>query len=234
MVRAAQPARRLVRRAWPPARRHGTAPARRPGARQSSSPFGTRRYYGRSSGSALHNGIDFEGKTGMPIYAAADGTINHQGFYFNYGRTGEDQPRRQFRDALRPHVALRLTAWARQRVRKGDLIGYIGSTGRSACAHLHFSVIVNGQFVDPARLYLREGLQRAVLVSEDLVSYRQWQQDQSRIRPPPAPATTTAIRGLQGAEPVGPIPSPRGSVDRLSSGRPQSAYGRARAVARAG
>ncbi len=58
----------------------------RPEARQSS-PFGTRRYYGRKSGGGFHNGIDFEGKTGDPIYAAADGVINHQGWYFNYGRT---------------------------------------------------------------------------------------------------------------------------------------------------
>jgi murein DD-endopeptidase MepM/ murein hydrolase activator NlpD len=52
-----------------------------------SSPFGTRRYYGRRGGGGFHNGIDFEGKVGQPIVAAADGVINHQGWYFNYGRT---------------------------------------------------------------------------------------------------------------------------------------------------
>ena len=52
-----------------------------------SSPFGTRRYYGRSSGGGFHNGIDYEGKVGEPILAAADGVINHQDWYFQYGRT---------------------------------------------------------------------------------------------------------------------------------------------------
>ena len=66
----------------------GTGLAEPSGGSRISSPFGIRRYYGRSSrGGGFHNGIDFEGKTGMPIYAAADGTINHQGWYFNYGRT---------------------------------------------------------------------------------------------------------------------------------------------------
>ncbi|MBL0899621.1 MAG: hypothetical protein IBJ17_13100, partial [Reyranella sp.] len=50
----------------------------RPGARMSS-PFGIRRYYGRKSGGGFHNGTDFEGKTGDPIYPPADGVINHQG-----------------------------------------------------------------------------------------------------------------------------------------------------------
>ena len=65
----------------------GTALAEPSGGAKISSPFGIRRYYGRSSGGGFHNGIDFEGKTGQPIYAAADGVLNHQGWYFNYGRT---------------------------------------------------------------------------------------------------------------------------------------------------
>src|SRR6185312_4849254 len=58
----------------------------KPGARISS-PFGTRRYYGRITSSAFHNGIDFEGHVGDPIYAAADGVVNHSDWYYNYGRT---------------------------------------------------------------------------------------------------------------------------------------------------
>src|SRR5260370_20149885 len=65
----------------------GTALAEpRPDARISS-PFGNRRYYGRSTGGGFHNGIDYESKAGEAIYAAADGVINHQGWYFNSGRT---------------------------------------------------------------------------------------------------------------------------------------------------
>lgn len=147
----------------------------RPGARISS-PFGIRRYYGRKSGGGFHNGIDFEGKTGEPIFAAADGVINHQGWYFNYGRTVKVSHADNF-ESLYAHMSRFADGMGPgTRVRKGDLIGYVGSTGRSTGAHLHFSVIVNGQFVDPAP-YISEKGGAITLTGEALVSYRQWQQD---------------------------------------------------------
>ena len=147
----------------------------RPGARVSS-PFGTRRYYGRKSGGGFHNGIDFEGKTGEPILAAADGVINHQGWYFNYGRTVKVSHADNF-ESLYAHMSRFADGMGPgSRVRKGDLIGYVGSTGRSTGAHLHFSVIVNGQFVDPAP-YISDKGGAITLGGEALVSYRQWQQE---------------------------------------------------------
>ncbi len=62
------------------------------------------------------------------------------------------------------------------RVRKGDVIGYVGSTGRSSGAHLHFSTIVDGQFVDPAP-YITERGGTNTLSGSSLVAFRQWQQD---------------------------------------------------------
>lgn len=147
----------------------------RPGARMSS-PFGIRRYYGRKSGGGFHNGIDFEGKTGEPIYAAADGVINHQGWYFNYGRTVKVSHADNF-ETLYAHMSRFANGMGPgTRVRKGDLIGYVGSTGRSTGAHLHFSVVVNGQFVDPAP-YISGKAGNSVLAGEALVAYRQWQQE---------------------------------------------------------
>ena len=81
-------------------------PSRKPDARISS-PFGTRRYYGRSTGGGFHNGIDFEGKIGEPIYRRGRRRDQPPGLVLQLRPHGEDQPRRQFRDALRPHVALR-------------------------------------------------------------------------------------------------------------------------------
>lgn len=141
-----------------------------------SSPFGTRRYYGRSSGGGFHNGIDFEGKTGEPILAAADGVINHQGWYFNYGRTVKISHADNF-ETLYAHMSRFETGIGPgSRVRKGEVIGYVGSTGRSSGAHLHFSTIVDGQFVDPAPYVTERGGMNA-LGGGSLVAFRQWQKD---------------------------------------------------------
>ncbi len=186
----------------------------RPGARISS-PFGTRRYYGRKSGGGFHNGIDFEGKTGEPIFAAADGVINHQGWYFNYGRTVKISHADSF-ESLYAHMSRFADGMGPgSRVRKGDLIGYIGSTGRSTGAHLHFSVVVNGQFVDPAP-YITDKGGNGALNGEALVAYRQWQQEirragsrgGSRSDPERYP-------GLQGADPWSRNPFSSQSSDRL-------------------
>jgi murein DD-endopeptidase MepM/ murein hydrolase activator NlpD len=152
----------------------GTALAEpKPGSRISS-PFGRRTYYGRVTSSAFHNGIDFEGKTGDPILAAADGVINHEGWYFNYGRTVKISHADNF-ETLYAHMSAFATGLAPgSRVKKGDLIGYVGSTGRSTGPHLHFSAIVNGQFVDPAHYLSETG--NGQLNGEALVAFRQWQQ----------------------------------------------------------
>jgi len=182
------------------------------GGARISSPFGTRRYYGRSSGGGFHNGIDFEGKTGMPIYAAADGTINHQGWYFNYGRTVKISHADSF-ETLYAHMSRFSDGMGPgSRVKKGDLIGYIGSTGRSTGPHLHFSVIVNGQFVDPAP-YISEKGGNSVLVNESLVAYRQWQQEIRKAAG--AKDDNNRFRGLQGAEPWSHNPFSSRNVDRL-------------------
>ena len=154
----------------------GTALAEpRPDARISS-PFGTRRYYGRSTGGGFHNGIDYEAKIGDAIYAAADGVINHQGWYFNYGRTVKISHADNF-ETLYAHMSRFADGMGPgSKVHKGDLIGYVGSSGRSTGPHLHFSVIINGQFVDPAP-YISEKGGNSVLAGESLVAFRQWQQD---------------------------------------------------------
>jgi murein DD-endopeptidase MepM/ murein hydrolase activator NlpD len=147
----------------------------KPGARISS-PFGTRHYYGRATGTGFHDGIDFESHTGEPIYAAADGVINHEGWYYQYGRTVKITHADSF-ETLYGHMSRFEPSLAvGSHVKKGDVIGYVGSTGRSTGPHLHFSVIINGKFVDPAP-YVSAGGGHDTLGGQSLVAYRHWQQD---------------------------------------------------------
>jgi murein DD-endopeptidase MepM/ murein hydrolase activator NlpD len=147
----------------------------KPGARISS-PFGIRHYYGRATGTGFHDGIDFEAHTGEPIYAAADGVINHEGWYYQYGRTVKITHADNL-ETLYGHMSrFEPGLAAGSHVKKGDIIGYVGSTGRSTGPHLHFSVIVDGKFVNPAP-YVSPNGGHDTLTGQSLVAYRQWQQD---------------------------------------------------------
>jgi murein DD-endopeptidase MepM/ murein hydrolase activator NlpD len=156
-------------------RRLGAALATpRPGSRMSS-PFGPRRYYGRLSGGGFHNGIDYESRHGEPIFAAADGVIEHRGGYFEYGLTIKIRHAAQY-TTLYAHLSRFANGIAEGAlVRKGDLIGYVGMTGRSTGAHLHFGAILNGRFVDPAA-YLSDIHDRP-LSATAFASFRQWQEE---------------------------------------------------------
>ena len=154
-----------------------------------------------------------ESKIGEAIYAAGDGVINHQGWYFNYGRTVKISHADNF-ETLYAHMSRFADGFGPgSRVHKGDLIGYVGSSGRSTGPHLHFSVIINGQFVDPAP-YVSEKGGNSVLVNESLVAYRQWQQE-IRKAAGAKDDSSNRFRGLQGAEPWSHNPFSSRSVDRL-------------------
>ena len=176
-----------------------------------SSPFGTRRYYGRSTGGGFHNGIDYEGKVGEPIYAAADGVINHQGWYFQYGRTVKISHADGF-ETLYAHMSrFADSVGPGSQVHKGDLIGYVGSSGRSTGAHLHFSVILNGQFVDPAP-YVTERAGSTTLVGDSLTGFRQWQDELRKAAANSSQGGGRLFRFLHGPDQSNPFAQ---SLDRL-------------------
>jgi murein DD-endopeptidase MepM/ murein hydrolase activator NlpD len=174
----------------------------KPGARISS-PFGTRRYYGRITSHAFHNGIDFEGHTGDPIYAAADGVVNHADWYYNYGRTVKISHSGHF-ETLYAHMSRIAPGIVPGTVvHKGEVIGYVGTTGRATGPHLHFSAIVDGRFVDPERYLSDKG---DVLTANDLVAYRKWQQDVRDAAIAQKPQTEHA--SFWSRNPFTPPPSP--------------------------
>jgi murein DD-endopeptidase MepM/ murein hydrolase activator NlpD len=136
-----------------------------------SSPFGARRW-GRWA--AFHNGIDVAGQHGTPILAAADGIVDYTGWYFNYGKTVRIVHSDSLVSSYSHMSNFAAGVGPGSRVRKGQLIGYVGSTGRSTGPHLHFCVIIDGRFVDPAP-YVAGGGGR--LSPQDLVAFREWQRN---------------------------------------------------------
>ncbi|MEM1196941.1 MAG: M23 family metallopeptidase [Pseudomonadota bacterium] len=103
-----------------------------------------------------HNGVDLGAPTGTPVYATADGEVSRADRSRTYGLViyldhGGDLQTRY------AHLSKLLVADG-QIVRKGDLIGHVGSTGRSKGPHLHYEVRVDGVAVNPIP-YMNEGIE---------------------------------------------------------------------------
>lgn len=100
-----------------------------------------------------HNGVDLAAPTGTPVYATADGLISRADWFSSYGLYISIDHGAEL-ETRYAHLS-RLAVAAGERVEKGDLIGYVGSTGRSTGPHLHYEVRVDGVAVNPIP-YMKE------------------------------------------------------------------------------
>jgi murein DD-endopeptidase MepM/ murein hydrolase activator NlpD len=112
-----------------------------------TSGFGVRSDPFRAS-AAMHPGIDLAAPLGTPVYATADGIVDRS--EWNDGGYGNliEIDHGQGIQTRYGHLSQRI-AQAGQAVRRGDLIGLMGSTGRSTGSHLHYEVRVAGRAIDP-------------------------------------------------------------------------------------
>lgn len=103
----------------------------------------------------LHAGLDFAAPQGTPIYATADGTVKIAGFsdggygnhvVINHGYGYE---------TVYGHM-VRIKARGGQKVKRGEIIGYVGSTGKSTGPHCHYEVHKNGQKLDPVYFFYND------------------------------------------------------------------------------
>ena len=115
-----------------------------------TSGFGIR-YDPFNGNTAMHAGLDMSGSMGEPIYAAASGTVVTAGRANGYGNLIELDHGRGL--ATRYGHLSQIAVYGGQRVKQGEMIGRMGSTGRSTGTHLHFEVRIDGHAVNP-RPYL--------------------------------------------------------------------------------
>lgn len=106
-----------------------------------------------------HSGVDLAAPTGTPIYATADGYVSKAERFSSYGNFVSIEHGAQLQTRY-AHMSS-IVARAGSRVRKGELIGYVGSTGRSTGPHLHYEVRIGGQAVNPVPYMVESEAQRA-------------------------------------------------------------------------
>lgn len=94
-----------------------------------------------------HQGIDIAVDFGTPVYAAAAGTVEQAGWNGGYGRYVRLDHGNGYETAYGHMSGIAVAAG--ETVRKGEIIGFVGSSGYSTGPHIHFEVLVDGQYVDP-------------------------------------------------------------------------------------
>jgi murein DD-endopeptidase MepM/ murein hydrolase activator NlpD len=107
--------------------------------------------------SELHSGVDWAAPMGTPIFAAGNGTIEEIGLKGGYGKYVKMRHANGYETAYG-----HMTAFARgldvgTKVRQGQIIGFVGSTGMSTGSHVHFEILINDRFVDPMKVKLPRG-----------------------------------------------------------------------------
>jgi murein DD-endopeptidase MepM/ murein hydrolase activator NlpD len=130
-------------------------PLRKPvmGEIDTSSSFGVRidPFLGRP---AMHTGVDFRGTNGDPIRATAGGVVTHAGWSGGYGQMVEVDHGNGL--STRYGHLSEIEASVGQTIKTGQVIGRLGSSGRSTGPHLHYETRIDGEAVDPER-FLRAG-----------------------------------------------------------------------------
>jgi murein DD-endopeptidase MepM/ murein hydrolase activator NlpD len=144
----------------------------------------------------MHTGVDWAAPMGTPIYASGNGSVEKMGWEGGYGRYIRIRHANGYQTAYGHMSAFARNMTEGKRVRQGQIIGYVGSTGLSTGAHLHYEIIVNGRHVDPMKFRLPRG---RVLEGGTLASFEKERErldnmisraGPSRVSPPRVAQTT--------------------------------------------
>lgn len=103
----------------------------------------------------MHPGIDFSAPIGTPIYATADGVVDKVSVSFSgYGKVIEIDHGFGYRTRYAHMHGFSVSK--NQKIKRGELIGYVGNTGLSTAPHLHYEVFINGRHVNPVHYFFND------------------------------------------------------------------------------
>lgn len=119
--------------------------------------------------SKMHRGMDFAASTGTPIYAAGDGIVTYAGRKGGYGNYVQIKHNGKYATAYGHASRIAKGIRSGARVRQGQVIAYVGSTGRSTGPHLHYEVLAGGTQINPSRVQFKTG---SVLAGADLKKFK--------------------------------------------------------------
>lgn len=105
----------------------------------------------------MHTGVDWAAPMGTPIYASGNGTVTEAGWKGGYGRYVRIQHANGYETGYGHMSGFGKGVEKGTKVRQGQIVGYVGSTGISTGPHCHYEVLINSAFVDPMRVKLPRG-----------------------------------------------------------------------------
>ncbi len=136
------------------------------GARVSSS-FGMRKHP-ISGFNKMHKGVDFAAPIGTPVYAGGNGIIEMVGVNGGYGKYIRIRHNNEYKTAYAHLNSYKKGISKGVRVNQGEVIGYVGSTGRSTGPHLHYEIIYKNKQINPLKLKLPSG---KILTGDELIRF---------------------------------------------------------------
>ena len=140
----------------------------------------------------MHKGTDFAAPSGTPIYAAGDGVIDYKGWRGGYGNYIRVRHNKTYSTAYAHMKGFARGIAQGKRVKQGDVIGYVGTTGRSTGPHLHYEVLKAGVQVNPAKVKFPTG---RTLEGTELASFKDAITDiQTQLASIPHAKTTVASK----------------------------------------
>lgn len=123
--------------------------------------------------SKMHRGLDFAAPIGTPIFAAGNGKIAYKGWHKTYGNYLKIRHNSTYITVYAHLSKFHRITKSGARVKQGQVIGYVGTTGRSTGPHLHYEIIKSGRKTNPLKIKMPSGLRLKGSILKKFLAHKQ-------------------------------------------------------------